>query len=317
MTTLNENLTRADIAMATFEANGGLLQPEQANAFIDFVLEEPTILQQARVERMNAPEKKIARFGFGQRIMRAASQTGGAEDNGTNGRYLPKAQRSSPTNTQITLTSSEVIAEVRLPYEFFEDNLEGQSIESRIMRGIAAQAAIDFEEFGLWADTASADTYLKLQDGWMKRVAASHVVDNAAAGISADMFANGLLALPQKYVNRLDQMRAFVSVANRIKYQQKTAARMTGLGDSAIQSDPTKPVYAYGLRVEAAQSIAFDDVGKSGLITFPKNLIWGIRRDITVETDKDIRSREYIIVVTARIGTQVDDVDAAVMLEDI
>lgn len=325
MTTLNENLKRADLAMATFEANGGLLQPEQANAFIDYVLEEPTILKLARVERMNAPEKKISRFGFGQRILRAASQAGGAEDAGTNGRYVKKADRSAPTNTQLTLTSSEVIAEVRLPYEFFEDNLEGQSIEQRIFRGIAAQAAIDLEEFALWADVTLGadplapdyDAYLGLQDGWMKRMAAAHVVDNANAGISADMFANALIAMPAKYLNRLNQMRAFVSTANRIKYQQKVASRATGLGDSAIQSDPTKPVFAYGLQVEAAQSMVWDGTGKKGMITFPNNLIWGIRRDITVETDKDIRSREYIIVLTARVGLQVDDPDASLVLENI
>lgn len=317
MPTLNENLRRADLVMATFESNGGLLLPEQSNAFIDYVLEEPTILKQARVERMNAPEKKINRFGFGQRILRAATQTGGDNDDGTNSRYLKKADRSTPTNSQITLTSSEVIAEVRLPYEFFEDNIEGQSIEERIMRGIAEQAAIDLEEFGLWATTASTDPYLKLQDGWMKRVAASASLDNASAGVSADMFANAMLALPQKYLNRLNQMRGFVSVANRIKYQQKTATRATGLGDSAIQSDPTKPVFAYGLQVEAAQSLNFDGAGTKGLVTFPKNLIWGIRRDITVETDKDIRSREFIIVLTARVGLQVDDIDAAVVVENI
>lgn len=319
MTTLNENLRRADLVMATFEANGGLLLPEQSNAFIDYVLEEPTILKQARVERMNAPEKKINRFGFGSRIFRAASQAGGANDDGTNDRYLKKADRSAPTNTQLTLTSSEVMAEIRLPYEFFEDNIEGQSIEQRIFRGMAAQGALDFEEFALWADTtlAATDPYLGLQDGWMKRLAGGHVLDNAAAGINGDMFADTLLAMPQKYLNRLPQMRGFVSVANRIKYQQQVAARPTGLGDSAIQSDPSKPLFAYGLQIEAAQSLAWDGNSNKGFATFPQNLIWGIRRDITVETDKDIRSREFIIVLTARIGTQVDEVDASVLIENI
>lgn len=322
----NENLRRADLVMANFQANGGILQPEQANTFIDYVLEEPTILKQARIERMNAPEKKINRFGFGQRILHAAHTLGGANDDGTNSRYLLKAERSAPTSTQITLTSSEVIAEVRLPYEFFEDNIEGQSIEQRIMRGIAAQAAIDLEEFALWADTTRGtlpttdpqyDPFLGLQDGWMKRIAAAHVVDNANAGISPDMFATGMLGLPQKYLNRLTQMRAYVSVANRIKYQQKVAVRITGLGDSAMQGNPNQPVFAYGLQVEAAQSMVFDGQLGKGLITFPQNLIFGIRRDITVETDKDIRSREYVIVLTARVGTQVDDINASVAFKNI
>ena len=39
--------------------------------------------------------------------------------------------------------------------------------------------------------------------------------------------------------------------------------------------------------------------------------------EITVETDKDIRSREYIIVLTARVGLQVDDTDATVRVDRI
>ncbi|MHC5879742.1 hypothetical protein ACYT69_12525, partial [Streptococcus pyogenes] len=57
--------------------------------------------------------------------------------------------------------------------------------------------------------------------------------------------------------------------------------------------------------------------GQQGLVTVPQNLIWGIRRDISVETARDIRSREIIIVVTARVGVQIDEADAIVRLDDL
>ena len=47
--------------------------------------------------------------------------------------------------------------------------------------------------------------------------------------------------------------------------------------------------------------------GNQGFLTIPHNLLFGIQRDIRVETDKDIRSREYIIVLTARVATQIED----------
>lgn len=317
MTTQNQNLLRADIAIADLDTNGGLLQPQQANAFIDMILDQPTILPQARVVRMAAPEVKINRIGFGQRILRAAVQVGGAEDNGSNDRYVRKADRAAPTTTQIKLNDSEVIAEVRIPYEVLEDNIEGQSLEAHIMRLIAERAALDLEEFALWADTSKSatDPFLGLQDGWLKR-ATSHVADNADAGVSPDLFANAMLALPQKYLRNLAQMKAWVSVANTLKYRQKVAQRPTGYGDTTLQSG-TLPLQAFGLTIEGAPMLAAEDDGTSGLVTFPQNLLFGIRRDISVETDKDIRSREYIIVLTMRAALQIDDVDAVVKLANI
>lgn len=314
MPTPNENLARADLAIADLDTNGGLLQPEQSKQFIDMVLDEPTMLQQARTIRMGAPEVWINRLGFGSRILRAARTSGSANDDGSNDRYVRKADRAAPTTSQIQLTSSEIIAEVRLPYELLEDNIEGQSLEAHIMRLIAQRAALDLEEFALWADTASADTYLALQNGWFKR-ATSHVADNLNAGVNPDLFANALLALPQKYLKHLAQMRGFVSMANTIRYRQLVSQRQTGYGDSALQQ--AIPLWAHGLKIEGAPMIAADEVGNKGLVTFPQNLIFGIRRDITVETDKDIRSREYIIVLTLRAGLQIDDADAVVTLDNI
>lgn len=315
MTTPNAQLIeRADLAIADLSANGGLLQPEQAESFIDLILEQPTLLRQVRQVRMNAPERKINRIGFDQRILRAAVQTGGENDDGSNDRYVRKADRAKPVTSQITLNTKEVIAEVRLPYEALEDNIEGQSLESHIMRLIAERAAIDLEEFGLAADTASLDPFLALQDGWLKRMT-PHVVNNASAGCTPTMFTNGLLAMPQKYLRNLAQMKHFVSVANTIKYRQNVAARTTGYGDSALTQNI--PLYAAGVGVEAAPMLAAIGAGNTGFFTFPQNLLFGIQRDIRVETDKDIRSREYIIVLTCRVALQIDDVAATVKYTNI
>ncbi len=315
MPTPNEDLIkRADMALSDLTANGGLLNPEQSNAFIDLVMEQPTILKQVRSIRMKGPESKINKIGFANRIMAAASQTGGAEDDGSNGRYLAKAKRAAPTTNKIVLNTSEMIAEVRLPYEVLEDNIEGQSLESHIMRLIAERAAIDLEEFALAGDTASLDTYLALQDGYLKRMT-SNVVNNGSAGIGPDMFEDGLLAMPQKYLRNLGQLRNFVSVGNTIKYRSRVAQRATGYGDSMLTGQ--QPIYAFGVPVDAAPMLATVGAGDQGILTFPQNLLFGIQRDIRVETDKDIRSREYIIVLTARVALGIEDEEATVKYTNI
>jgi hypothetical protein len=313
-----ELIQRADLAITDLATNGGILSPTQANQFIDFVVEEPTILQQVRQIRMPAPEMKINRLGFDGRILRAARQAGSANDDGSNDRYVRKADRAAPRTTQINLTTKEVIAEVRLPYEILEDNLEGQSLQTHIIRQIAARCALDLEEKGLWGDTALAatDAYLGQQDGWMK-LANQHILDWDGAGINASLFTSALLTLPQKYLRLLDQMKAFVSPADIIRYTSWLQARGTVMGDQAIMGNA--PLTISGLKVEGAASMSLgpNNTLGHGLITPPKNLIWGITRDITIETDKDIRSREHIIVVTARVGMQIDDREAIIRVDDI
>lgn len=312
--TNEELIRRADIAIGDLASNGGLLTEEQTDTFIDLIFDQPTILKQARQVRMAGPSTKINKVFFANRILRAALQSGSALDAGGNDRYVRAADRAKVTTSFIRMETDEVIAEVRLPYEVLEDNIEGQSFEAHIMRKIAEQAAVDMEEWALGADTASSDAYLALQDGWMKR-ASSHVVNNLSAGCNPAMFEAGLLALPQKYHRNLSQLRHFVTVANVIKYRSIVAARGTGYGDSMLTG--MAPVYAMGVPVEPAPMLAGISSGTQGLLTNPSNLLFGIQRQVRVETDRDVRSREHIIVLTARIGVQIEEDDALVKYTNI
>lgn len=317
MTMSNQELARrADLAIADLTADGGMLNPEQANAFIDMVLDQPTILKQARSVRMSAPVRKINKIGFASRILRAAPQGTSpfAADDGTNDRHLLAADRSKPTTSQIELNTKEVMAEIHLPYETLEDNIEGQSFESHVMRLIAERVAIDMEEYALFADTGSGDALLALDDGWLKRMT-SHVVNNASAGVSPDLFETGMLAMPQQYLRNLAQMKHFVSIANTIKYRGVVAQRATGYGDSILTGQA--PLFAYGVNLEGSPMLAAGQSGASGIFTFPQNLLFGIQRQIQIETDKDIRAREIIIVLTARVALQVEEEDATVKYTNI
>ena len=314
MSLSNEALARrADLAIGQLETNGGKLLPEQANTFIDFVLDEPTILSQVRQVRMNSPQRLINRLGFANRILRAgrnssADNTGphaSEQDNGTTPRTMRAADRAAPATTQIELNTHEVMAEVRIPYEVLEDNIEGESFEQHVMRLIAQRIALDLEEYALNADTLDADALLALDDGWLVRMT-SNVVDNLSGGVSPDLFETGMLTMPQQYLRNLGVLRHFVTVQDDIRYRANVAKRATGYGDSALTQ--SGQLVAYGVPVEKAPLMP----AATGFFTFPDNLLFGIQRDIMVETDKDIRSREIIIVVSARVALQIDDEDATV-----
>lgn len=314
-------IEKADLALVDL-ASGGALNPEQSNAFIRGLLVQPTLLKAARVVTMGSPQKNIDKIGFGSRIMRAANQ------GNVGSRALAAEDRARPNLGKIQLNTKEVIAEVNLPYEVIEDQIEQAGLnlgtnapgnsgnpvsgqfKDTIMAMIAERAALDLEELALLGDTASADTYLALCDGYMK-LAQDHVVDYGGATINKELFKLGIKAMPDQYLRNLAALRNYVSVNNEIEYRDSLSDRETGLGDTIIEG--FRGVFGYGVPVE---KVALMPASK-GLLTVPNNLIMGIQRKISVEVDKDIRERVFIIVLTARVDFQIEETDAVVTYENI
>lgn len=317
MTDNKQIMRKADWSVADITSEGGLLNPEQTDEFIrKLVHVQPTILRDARVVRMNSPTRKINKIGFNTRIMKAAPSSGTA---------LSSGDRSRPTTEQVTLTTSEVMAEVRLPYDVIEDNIERGSIDDNVAAGpvagsgvsrdgikdtimtlIAERAAIDLEELALLGDTGSGDTYLALQDGWLKLSGVVNFVDNAFATVSKDLFKAGLKTMPDQYLRNLAALRHYVSMDQLIEFRDTYATRETALGDAILQG--TGPVFGFGVPVAAALQLP----NAQGMLTNPLNLIWGIQRRVTMEVDKDIRTREFIIVVTVRVAVEIEEDEAIV-----
>ena len=324
-----ELMQKADWAVSDLEANGGKLNPEQSSAFIRKLLVQPTILASARSVPMASPQRKINKIQFGKRILRARTSATALDTAAIDGAFDPAAEataRAKPTTEQITLTTKEVIAEIHLPYDLIEDNIEGGNIgtmtggsgdatggiKDTIMTLIAERAALDLEELALLGDTTLgvADPYLDLVDGWLVQ-ATSNVVDAGAAPISKTVFKNGIKAMPDQYLRNRAALRQYVSVDNETEYRDTLANRETSLGDA--NTTGANPVFAFGTRVEAASLMP----AANGLMTDPMNLIFGIQRDIHIETDKDIRARNYIIVLTARVDFKIEEELAVVKYTNI
>lgn len=311
MSDTTQLINRADMALSDLSSSG-LLSVEQANTFIDEIQLQPTILRRSRMVRMTAPQMKINRLGFGSRILKAAPQGSSpfAADDGSNDRWLAAADRSKPTTTAVTLTTKELMAEIHLPYELFEDSIEGQSLESHIMRLIAARAAEDLEDWALSADTASGDAFYALNDGLLKSIT-TNVYDNLAAGLTPDTFESALLTLPKKYHRNLGSLINYVPVYDNVRYRANVAKRATGYGDSALTE--SGQLVAFGVPVEAAPLMPDD----TALLTYPNNIIFGIQRNISIETQREIRAREFLVVLTMRVDTKWDDINAAVKITNI
>lgn len=311
MSTNQQLIQKADLALADLASNGGLLLPEQTDAFIQVLIDSPTIINRARVVTMNGPQKKINKIGFGSRILRPATSSAALGD----------SDRSKPDLGQITLNSKEVIAEIHLPYDVLEDNIEGGNInaaagssagglQDTLVALLGNRAALDLEELAILGDVLSGDAYLALCDGFLKRMTA-HVVSAGGATISKDVFKAAIKSMPDKYLRVRGDNEFFVSVDNETEYRDTVANRATGLGDSALLT--ANSMAAYGSSVVAAPLMP----NTKGIYTNPNNLVFGIQRRVNIEYDKDIRARKFIVVLTARVDFQVEEVDAAVQITNI
>lgn len=308
MATKSENIIqKADMTLQDLIDNGGYLSTAQSNRFIEDLIDQPTILNQARVIVMSTPKQEINRIGFGKRIMRAAPE---------DGETLPADKRAKPDTKRITLSTEEIIAEVELPYKVIEDNITKGNINAggdrptgqftdMILRLIAERASTDLEELALLGDKDSSDEYLALVDGWMK-LTKSHIVDHENAEISKTMFKNGVKTLPSRYHRNLSQMRHFVSTAQNVEYSDKLSSRETALGDAKIQTLENN--WGSGVPVRGVPLMP----ETQGLLANPKNLIIGIQREMSLEYEKNIRARKFVIVLTARVAVEIEDEQANV-----
>lgn len=295
-------IEKADLAVSNLISDGGYLNPEQANKFIDIVIDQPTIIKQVRVVRMGAPKRKIEKIGFGSRILRAAPASG---------TELTSGLRSRPDLGLIELETKEIIAEVWLPYDVLEDNIEKAGLENTIMAKIAERASLDLEELIILGDTSSVDEYLALTDGIIELTPTSNVVDGSGiTDVTKTLFKTAIQYMPTKYLRNIGLMNYYTSHHVETEYRDSLASRATDLGDEKVTG--RTPCYAYGIKLDPCALMPNNKLA----LTYANNIVWGIQRDIMIETDRDIRKRVLIIVLTMRCDVKLEQPDACVVVEN-
>lgn len=305
-----ELIRKADTALSDLINSGGYMQPDQARRFYRKIMDEAVILRDARVVPMTKPKMEINKIGFGSRVLRAANQgsISSPTENGTRG--LTRAQRTSPDLSRIQLETDEVIAEINLPYEVLEDNIEGGNIDGTqfqqtVLDLLAQRISLDLEEMVILGDTASGDPFLALQDGVLKQ-SVSNVVNHGNDPMDINLFGSMIKALPTRYHKLLGSMRFYTSKVKEIDYRMTVAQRQTNLGDAVLTGG--NQVAALGVPMSSAAYMP----NANSVLMNPKNLIIGVQRDIRLEFARDIRERALIMVVTMRLAMKYEEEDMVV-----
>lgn len=288
---------KADLAVQDLIDDAGYLNPMQSDAFLRILINQPTILNEARIVPMNAPKMEINRIGFMSRVLHAAPASGA---------YLDEANRVKPTTEKITLTTSEILAEVHLPYDVLEDSIERASLESTIMQMLGEHAALDLEELLILGDTdtGGSDPFLDLQDGILK-LATRNVVTYSEVPdyYDVNIFKAGIQAMPVPYLRNRSALRFYTSHLIETEFAALQAARFTMLGDSRLEGDYSEKLKAMGIPIVPCALMP----DGTYILSHPKNIVFGIQRQIQIETWRDIRARVLVVVMTLRCAQNLEE----------
>ena len=313
--------------VASENGNGGLLNPEQSARFLDYMFDATVIGKVARTVRMKADTTEIDRIGIGERLMTVASEA----DN--------TASNAAVTFSKISLTTKKLRLDWELSTESLEDNIEGADLEDHIARLMATQAGNDIEDVLLNGTGSGSGLMSAFQGVVSKSKAYGHVVDAAGAGVSRAVFNSALKALPRKYKQRRNDLR-FLSGSNLIQDYLYSTSNSTNFanpqdiassiirGDSAQLGGPAGFVapFAFGIPIvevpllpEAQTGTYTGASGQHGDVhlTFPNNVVIGIKRDVTVYRFFWPRKDSIEYTMYTRVGVQIEQADAWVVVKNV
>jgi HK97 family phage major capsid protein len=289
-------LRKADLALADLITDGGYLQPAQAQKFIRLLIKEAVMLKYATVVPMKAPKHITETIRFNGRVLRAGQEAAA----------LPAADRAKPNLGKLELDAKLFKAEVDLDNEVLEDSIERGQLKNTIMTLMSEAISRDIDEVMIQGDTASTDTFLAQFDGIIKG-ATSNVVNAGTVPLSKNLFRDMIKAMPTEYLRRRSDLAFFSSIDAEIDYRD-SLVNMNMAPISAEQLQGNAPIFYSGVPIVSVPMFP-DSLGVGAncsvaLLLDPKNIQFGVWRNIRIETDKDISAGILKIVTTLRIDSK-------------
>lgn len=235
-------------------ADAGLLNAEQSDKFIDYVVDETSdVVKNARVVRFRAAQRLIEKLNVANRVA------------------VPKAEAADPgirrgvSSSKVTLEHHEIMVPFEVGDIVKEENIEGDDVEEHIIKMMATRLGNNIEElywdgnttgpaqteeFMLEGGSASLyvlDSYLGMFNGWLKNADSGHVVDAANAAMSPALISRALNAMPNKFKKDKKSLKFMLSWDHEQAYRERVSTRATGAGDTALSSQGNVPAFGIEL----------------------------------------------------------------------
>jgi hypothetical protein len=302
------------------EAGSGILRPEQARRFIDYVWDATTLAQDGRRVTMRANTMELEKVNVGERVIRAAAQAVGDYTN------------AGATFSKVELTTKKIRLDWEVAAEALEDNIEGAQLEDHIVRLMTNAFGNDIEDLAINGVGSGSDAFLGIMEGFVNRVktdghAHESVVTVANNAWTTDVMQNIITAMPRKYRAIKSNLKFYAgtdafqgivknngTLADAVA-EAFSSTRMTGSTQANRQAYLDGGAQTFGgarttrvLGVDV-QEVPYYPAGYVDL-TFPQNRVWGFQRDITVNREYKPKKDTVEYTVFVRFGLQWEEQDA-------
>jgi hypothetical protein len=300
--------------------SGGILAPEQARRFIDYVWDATVLAKDGRKVTMRANTMEIEKVNVGERVIRAAAQ--GAPDYTNVG----------ATFSKVELTTKKIRLDWEVSTESLEDNIEGAALEDHLVRLMTNAFANDIEDLAINGTGTGVDAFLSIMPGFVAQVnqVAGNDAHEAAVTVANNEWTtaamqNIILAMPRKYraiksnlkfyagtdafqgiVKNNGTLADAVAEAFATRTAGTPANRQDYLDGNAQTLGNSRTTRVLGVDV---LEVPYYPAGYVDL-TFPANRVWGFQRDITVNREYKPKKDTIEYTVFVRFGIQWEELDA-------
>jgi hypothetical protein len=320
--TANFGVTSGQNAVNPTGTAGGILAPEQARRFIDYVWDATVLAKDGRKVTMRANTMEIEKVNVGERVIRAAAQGS------------PNYTNAGATFTKVELTTKKIRLDWEVSTESLEDNIEGAGLEDHLVRLMTNAFANDIEDLAINGDGSTGD-FLSIMNGFVKQERNSAIVGNtdaheAVVSVSENAWTPSvmqeiILAMPRKYraVKSNLKFYAGTDAFQGIVKHNGTLADAIAEAFSPIPAGTPANRQSYldgnaqtigGARTTRVLGIDVMEVPyyPDGFVdlTFPSNRVWGFQRDITVNREYKPKKDTIEYTVFVRFGIQWEELDA-------
>jgi hypothetical protein len=296
--------------------SGGILAPEQARRFIDYVWDGTVLAKDGRKVTMKANTIEIEKVNVGERVIRAAAQGS------------PNYTNAGATFTKVELTTKKIRLDWELSTESLEDGIEGNALEDHLVRLMTSAFANDIEDLAINGDGSTGD-FLSIMEGFVKKVTDADAHEAVTVLTDGNWTTPALqdiiLALPRKYraIKTGLKFYAGTDVFQNIVKNNGTLAdaiaeafspaiggternRQSYLDGAAQTFGGARTTRVLGIDV---MEVPYYPAGYVDL-TFPQNRVWGLQRDITVNREYKPKKDTIEYTVFIRFGLQWEELDA-------
>jgi len=295
------------------EAGSGILRPEQARRFIDYVWDGTVLAKDGRRVTMRANTMELEKVNVGERVIRAANQADATYTN------------AGATFSKVELTTKKIRLDWEVSAEALEDNIEGAALEDHLVRLMTNAFANDIEDLAINGDGSTGD-FLSILEGFVNRVTTNGDAHEHVATVTDNAFTPEVL---QGVINSLP--RKYRALKSGLKFYAGTDAfagivKANGTDSQNIWTEQYRNSYLAGTDQVIGEARTTRVLGIPVMevpyypdgyvdLTFPSNRVWGFQRDITVNREYVAKKDTIEYTVFVRFGIQWEEEDAVAFVD--